>query len=170
MENIQHFPPNLMDEYFLVNLFSQRDNEAKNADDVLFDMFRNETTDLLPIGKFLAVSVNVFSTSRFYFSSINWWNFPLTSNKRLFAHRVFVWPINASGKWWTIYVKFIVCRIARVVHRKHRNWTAIHSNRKYPKPNKMQCSFNIFTEKKTSRKNNSHNKTKFNFRPMWNVV
>lgn len=34
--------------------FSQRDNEAKNADDVLFDMFRNETTDLLPIGKFLA--------------------------------------------------------------------------------------------------------------------
>lgn len=37
-------------------LFSQRDNEAKNADDVLFDMFRNETTDLLPIGKFLAVS------------------------------------------------------------------------------------------------------------------
>lgn len=36
--------------------FSQRDNEAKNADDVLFDMFRNESTDLLSIGKFLAVS------------------------------------------------------------------------------------------------------------------
>lgn len=39
-----------------LKMFSQRDNEAKNADDVLFDMFRNETTDLLPIGKFLAVS------------------------------------------------------------------------------------------------------------------
>lgn len=38
----------------IISTFSQRDNEAKNADDVLFDMFRNETTDLLPIGKFLA--------------------------------------------------------------------------------------------------------------------
>ncbi|XP_031624443.1 glutaminase liver isoform, mitochondrial isoform X2 [Contarinia nasturtii] len=32
----------------------QRDNEAQNADDVLFDMFCNESTELLPIGKFLA--------------------------------------------------------------------------------------------------------------------
>lgn len=50
--------------------FSQRDNEAKNADDVLFDMFRNETTDLLPIGKFLAVSVlstqSLMSYARYY--------------------------------------------------------------------------------------------------------
>lgn len=43
---------------FIFILFSQRDNEAKNADDVLFDMFRNENTNLLPVGKFLAVSVN----------------------------------------------------------------------------------------------------------------
>lgn len=42
--------------FFFLLFHSQRDNEAKNADDVLFDMFRNETTDLLPIGKFLAVS------------------------------------------------------------------------------------------------------------------
>lgn len=45
---------------FCLNLcfshYSQRDNEAKNADDVLFDMFRNQNTDLLPVGKFLAVS------------------------------------------------------------------------------------------------------------------
>lgn len=34
--------------------FSQRDTEQKNAEDVLFDMFRNETTNLLNIGKFLA--------------------------------------------------------------------------------------------------------------------
>lgn len=41
--------------------YSQRENEAKNADDVLFDMFRNDSTDLLPIGKFLAVSYCSFS-------------------------------------------------------------------------------------------------------------
>ncbi|XP_067008657.2 glutaminase liver isoform, mitochondrial isoform X1 [Anabrus simplex] len=29
-------------------------DQAKNAEDVLFDMFKNEETDLLPIGKFLA--------------------------------------------------------------------------------------------------------------------
>lgn len=34
--------------------FSQRDTEQKNAEDVLFDMFRNEATNLLNIGKFLA--------------------------------------------------------------------------------------------------------------------
>lgn len=39
---------------------------AKNADDVLFDMFRNESTNLLPIGKFLAVS-----------SSFNMWPFAI---------------------------------------------------------------------------------------------
>lgn len=32
----------------------------KNADDVLFDMFKNETSDLLPIGKFLAVSCGLW--------------------------------------------------------------------------------------------------------------
>lgn len=41
--------------------YSQRENEAKNADDVLFEMFRNESTDLLPIGKFLAVSPHFFA-------------------------------------------------------------------------------------------------------------
>lgn len=41
---------------FFYSIRSQRDIVAKNADDVLFDMFRNESTNLLPIGKFLAVS------------------------------------------------------------------------------------------------------------------
>lgn len=41
---------------FSIFFYSQRDIVAKNADDVLFDMFRNESTDLLPVGKFLAVS------------------------------------------------------------------------------------------------------------------
>lgn len=36
--------------------FSQREVEQKNAEDVLFDMFQNEATGLLPMGKFLAVS------------------------------------------------------------------------------------------------------------------
>ena len=35
---------------------SQRENEEKQAEDVLFDMFKNEDTGLLPVGKFLAVS------------------------------------------------------------------------------------------------------------------
>lgn len=36
---------------------SARDNDqAKHAEDVLFDMFKSEDSGLLPIGKFLAVS------------------------------------------------------------------------------------------------------------------
>lgn len=33
------------------------DERSKAAEDVLFDMFKNEDNDLLPIGKFLAVSI-----------------------------------------------------------------------------------------------------------------
>lgn len=33
---------------------SQREVDQKNVEDVLFDMFRNETSGLLPMGKFLA--------------------------------------------------------------------------------------------------------------------
>ncbi|XP_026473486.1 glutaminase liver isoform, mitochondrial-like isoform X2 [Ctenocephalides felis] len=40
--------------YDLDTPYSARDQETKSAEDVLFDMFRNEETDLLPIGKFLA--------------------------------------------------------------------------------------------------------------------
>lgn len=47
--------------------FSQRDNEASHVDDVLFDMFRNETTDLLPVGKFLAVSEKQICADIFVF-------------------------------------------------------------------------------------------------------
>jgi len=37
--------------------FSARDqDQSKNVEDVLFDMFKNEDTELLPVGKFLAVS------------------------------------------------------------------------------------------------------------------
>lgn len=39
--------------------FSQREVEQKNAEDVLFDMFQNEATGLLPMGKFLAVSLKI---------------------------------------------------------------------------------------------------------------
>lgn len=36
---------------------SARDqDQSKNVEDVLFDMFKNEETGLLPVGKFLAVS------------------------------------------------------------------------------------------------------------------
>lgn len=36
--------------------YSTRDqDQATNAEDVLFDMFKNEETDLLSVGKFLAV-------------------------------------------------------------------------------------------------------------------
>lgn len=45
---------------FIINLyfyFSTRDqDQATNAEDVLFDMFKNEDTGLLAVGKFLAVS------------------------------------------------------------------------------------------------------------------
>lgn len=34
-----------------------REGPHKNADDVLFDMFKNEETGLLPVGKFLAVRI-----------------------------------------------------------------------------------------------------------------
>lgn len=33
------------------------ETRSKAAEDVLFDMFKNEDNDLLPIGKFLAVSL-----------------------------------------------------------------------------------------------------------------
>lgn len=36
---------------------SQRTTEQKNAEDVLFDMFHTEGTELLSVGKFLAVSI-----------------------------------------------------------------------------------------------------------------
>lgn len=39
---------------FLSRLFSQREVDQKNVEDVLFDMFSNEKTGLLPMGKFLA--------------------------------------------------------------------------------------------------------------------
>lgn len=39
--------------YFICRV---REGSHKNADDVLFDMFKNEDTGLLPVGKFLAVS------------------------------------------------------------------------------------------------------------------
>ena len=42
-----------------VSSCSQRDSDQKNAEDVLFDMFRNESTNCLPIGKFLAVNLVV---------------------------------------------------------------------------------------------------------------
>lgn len=42
-----------------IHTYSQRDTDQKNAEDVLFDMFRNESTNLLPIGKFLAVRLLV---------------------------------------------------------------------------------------------------------------
>ncbi|GAB0097014.1 Glutaminase [Sergentomyia squamirostris] len=38
----------------LAKFLSTRDNEQKNTEDVLFDMFKTEETGLLPIGKFLA--------------------------------------------------------------------------------------------------------------------
>lgn len=41
--------------------FSARDQETahnpSSTEDVLFDMFRNEETDILPIGMFLSVSI-----------------------------------------------------------------------------------------------------------------
>lgn len=37
-----------------MDYFSQRDSDQKNSEDVLFDMFRNTTTDTIPVGKFLA--------------------------------------------------------------------------------------------------------------------
>lgn len=46
-------------EPWFSRISSQRDNEQKNAEDVLFDMFRNDATDTLPVGKFLAVSEHI---------------------------------------------------------------------------------------------------------------
>ncbi|XP_077292117.1 glutaminase isoform X2 [Arctopsyche grandis] len=41
-------------EHFFGNQNRSREQDHKNAEDVLFDMFKNEETGLLPIGKFLA--------------------------------------------------------------------------------------------------------------------
>ena len=38
----------------LAKFISHREAERKNSEEILFDMFRNEETDLIPIGKFLA--------------------------------------------------------------------------------------------------------------------
>lgn len=38
----------------LAKFISHREAEKKNSEEILFDMFRNEETDLIPIGKFLA--------------------------------------------------------------------------------------------------------------------
>jgi glutaminase len=38
----------------LINFSSQREADQKNVEDVLFDMFRHESTGLLPMGRFLA--------------------------------------------------------------------------------------------------------------------
>lgn len=38
----------------LAKFISHRDMDRKNSEDTLFDMFRNEETDLIPIGRFLA--------------------------------------------------------------------------------------------------------------------
>lgn len=38
----------------IAKFISHREQEQKNAEDVLFDMFKNEDTGLMPIGKFLA--------------------------------------------------------------------------------------------------------------------
>ncbi|XP_076284014.1 glutaminase isoform X6 [Lasioglossum baleicum] len=47
-----HHAEDIADFY---NSFRTRDqDQATNAEDVLFDMFKNEETDLLPVGKFLA--------------------------------------------------------------------------------------------------------------------
>lgn len=42
-------------DYFQLFLdCSQREVDQKNVEDILYEMFRNETTGLLPMGKFLA--------------------------------------------------------------------------------------------------------------------
>jgi glutaminase len=38
----------------LSSLTSQRDADQKNVEDLLFDMFKSESTGLLPMGRFLA--------------------------------------------------------------------------------------------------------------------
>lgn len=44
-------------EWNMCLIYSARDqDQVRNAEDVLFDMFKNEETGLLPVGKFLAVS------------------------------------------------------------------------------------------------------------------
>lgn len=39
---------------FFILFFSQRDGENRSAEDLLFDMFKDEKTDLVAVGKFLA--------------------------------------------------------------------------------------------------------------------
>lgn len=34
--------------------YSQRETDQKNVEDILFDMFKNESTDTLHMGRFLA--------------------------------------------------------------------------------------------------------------------
>lgn len=38
----------------LAKFISHREAEKKNSEEILFDMFSNDETDLIPIGKFLA--------------------------------------------------------------------------------------------------------------------
>lgn len=55
-DTIQNFTPKQKEALLAIigKFISHREQEQKNAEDVLFDMFRNEESDLLPIGKFLA--------------------------------------------------------------------------------------------------------------------
>lgn len=86
-------------------------------------MFRNESTDLLPIGKFLAVSV--FMEFCFNLNSKG----ELFMWIRLFVHLAFAWMIYGLKRWWRICVKCIAYPIAKVEHPKHKNWIGRHLNR-----------------------------------------
>lgn len=46
--------------------FSERDAIQRNTEDALFDMFRNESSDKIPIGKFLAVRF-LIKKKKFFF-------------------------------------------------------------------------------------------------------
>lgn len=48
----------MMSNKYIV-FFSQRGAEQKNTEDILFDMFKSDETDTLPMGKFLAVCIEL---------------------------------------------------------------------------------------------------------------
>lgn len=85
--------------------YSQREQEQKNAEDVLFDMFRNEDSGLIPIGKFLAVSItkNWLHIYRLYINPAQVrliWIFNFAPLCRHSEQLVSAWMILESVKWW----------------------------------------------------------------------
>lgn len=58
--NVSFFNTSFFNSCILIFYSTRDQDQATNAEDVLFDMFKNEETGLVSVGKFLAVCTTKF--------------------------------------------------------------------------------------------------------------